>query len=161
VLGERALTPSCTVGNDPGVNGSAPSTIMAPAGAVVRTHGGAEEVDEETLLEERLRDEDELKEVVGAEDDVEVVEGAALDVVEGAELLEDGLGIVVEVVEGAALLEDGLELLVIVELKGSEEVAAVVEVAVLMQEQPLEILDGKFEQTDAHVGSATEVVARV
>ena len=134
---------------------------MAPAGAVVRTHGGAEEVDEETLLEERLRDEDELKEVVGAEDDVEVVEGAALDVVEGAELLEDGLGIVVEVVEGAALLEDGLELLVIVELKGSEEVAAVVEVAVLMQEQPLEILDGKFEQADAHVGSATEVVARV
>jgi hypothetical protein len=149
------------VGNDLGVNGSAPSTIMAPVGAVVRTHGGAEEVDEETLLEERLRDEDELKEVVGAEDDVEVVEGAALDVVEGAELLEDGLGIVVEVVEGAALLEDGLELLVIVELKGSEEVAAVVEVAVLMQEQPLEILDGKFEQADAHVGSATEVVARV
>lgn len=126
---------------------------MAPAGAEVRTHGGAEEVDEETLLEERLRDEDELKEVVGAEDDVEVVEGA--------ELLEDGLGIVVEVVEGAALLEDGLELLVIVELKGSEEVAAAVEVAVLMQEQPLEILDGKFEQADAHVGSATEVVARV
>ncbi len=136
MLGERALTPSCTVGNDPGVNGSAPSTIIAPAGAEVRTHGGAEEVGEDILLEERLRDEDELKEVVGAEVDVEVV-------------------------EGAALLEDGLEVLVVVGLDGSEEVIPVVEVAVLIQEQPLEILDGKFEQADAHVGSATEVVARV
>ena len=161
VLGERALTPSWTVGNDPGVNGSAPSTIMAPAGAEVRTHGGAEEVVEDTLLKERLTDEDELEEVVGAEDDVEVVEGAALDVVEGAELLEDGLDVVVEIVEGAALLEDGLEVLVVVGLIGSEEEAKVVEVAVLIQEQPLEILDGKFEQADAHVGSATEVVARV
>lgn len=154
VLGERALTPSWTVGNDPGVNGSAPSTIIAPAGAEIRTHGGAEEVVENTLLEERLADEEEL------EDDVEVVEGAALDVVEGAELLEDGLEVVVEVVEGAALLENGLEVLVVVGLIGSEEVVKVIDVAVLMQEQPLETLDGKFEQADAHVGSATQVVAR-
>jgi hypothetical protein len=161
VLGERALTPSCTVGNDPGVNGSAPSTIMAPAGAEVRTHGGAEEVVEDILLEERLRDEDELEELVGAEVDVEVVEGAALDVIEGAELLEDGVEVVVEIVEGVALLEDGLEALVVVGLNGSEEVVAVVEIAVLIQEQPLEILDGKFEQADAHAGSSTEVVARV
>ena len=128
------MTPSWTVGNDPGVNGSPPSTIIAPAGAEVFTHGGAEEV-EDTTLDELDR---ELEVLVGAEDDVEVVEGAAL--------LEDGLGILVELVVGTT---------------GTEDVVEVVEPGVLMQEQPLEIFEGKFEQADAQVGKATEVVARV
>jgi hypothetical protein len=38
------------VGNIPGVKGSLPSTIIAPAGGLVRTHGGAEEVDEAAEL---------------------------------------------------------------------------------------------------------------
>lgn len=118
------------------MNGSAPSTIIAPAGAEVCTHGGGEEVVEDAVLEEELGGEleyEELEVVVGAEDDVEIVEGAAL--------LEDGLSVLVDVVVGL--------------------IRAVVETAVLMQEQPLDIFDGKFEQAEAHVGNATEVVARV
>jgi hypothetical protein len=61
-----------------------------------------------------------------------------------------GAGDDVEVVDVTALLEDGLNGLL-----------EVVEVAVLMQEQPLEILDGRFEQAEAHLGKASEVVARV
>jgi hypothetical protein len=133
VVGESAFTPSWTVGKEPGVNGSAPSTMIAPAGADVFTHGGAEEVVvEETLLKDEL----ELEVVVGAEEEVEVVEGAALLTV-----LEVLVGVGVGVVE----LED----------------VEVVEAAVLMQEQPLEIFEAILEQADAQVGSATEVVARV
>lgn len=107
VVGESAFTPSWTVGKEPGVNGSDPSTMIAPAGAEVWTHGGAEEVVEDTtLLEEEI--DDELEVITGAEEDVEVVEAG-----------------------------------------------------VLMQEHPLEIFEGKFEQADAHVGSTTELVARV
>jgi hypothetical protein len=134
VVGESAFTPSWTVGKEPGVNGSAPSTMIAPAGADVFTHGGAEEVVvvEETLLEDEL----ELEMVVGAEEEAEVVEGAALLTV-----LEVLVGVGVGVVE----LED----------------VEVVEAAVLMQEQPLDIFEAIPEQADAQVGSATEVVARV
>jgi len=96
--------------------------MIAPDGAEVFTHGGAEEVVEDTTLDEL---DEELGVIVGAEDDVEVVDGAAL--------LEDGLNELVEVVE----------------------------VAVLMQEQPLEIFEGRLEQAEAHVGKASEVVARV
>jgi hypothetical protein len=123
VVGERAFKPSWTVGKEPGVNGSAPSTMTAPAGAEVFTHGGAEDVvEEETLLEEEL----ELEVVVGAEEDIdgEILVGVGAGVVE----LED-----VEVVEAA----------------------------VLMQKQPLKILEARPEQAEAQVGSASEVVARV
>jgi hypothetical protein len=89
----------------------------------VCTHAGAEEVVEDTVLE----------------DELEVV-------VEGAALLEDGLSVLVEVVVG---------------LDRTEEIVEVVETAVLMQEQPLETFEGRLEQADAHVGNATEVVARV
>lgn len=95
------------MGNDPGVNGCVPSTIIAPDGEEVFAHGGAEEVDDDPTLEE------ELKVVVGAEEDV------------------------------------------------AEEEVEVVEAGVLMQEHPLDILEGRLEQADAHVGNATEVVARV
>jgi hypothetical protein len=108
--------------------------MIAPAGAEVFTHGGAEEVVDETTLDELDR---ELEVVVGAEDDVEVVEGAAL--------LEDGLDVLVEDVVGTT---------------GAEDVVEVVEPAVLMQEQPLDIFEGKFEQADAQVGTATEVDPR-
>jgi hypothetical protein len=114
------------------VNGSPPSTIIAPAGAEVFTHGGAEEV--EDTLDELDR---ELEVLLGVEDDVEVVEGAAL--------LEDGLDVLVEDVVGTT---------------GAEDVVEVVEPAVLMQEQPLDIFEGKFEQADAQVGTATEVDPR-
>lgn len=85
------------------MNGSAPSTIIAPAGAEVCTHGGAEEVEDATMDEEldgELEDDEELEVLEDADDDVEVVEGAAL------------LEVLVEVVEGAILLDDGLEVLV-------------------------------------------------
>jgi hypothetical protein len=95
VVGKRAFTPSWTVGKEPGVNGSAPSTMIAPAGAEVFTHGGAEDVVEEEML---LEDELELEVVVGAEEDVdgEVLVGVGVGVVE----LED-----VEVVEAAVLMQ--------------------------------------------------------
>lgn len=136
VDGESAFTPSCTVGNEPGVNGSDPSTMIAPAGAEVCTHGGAVEVVEETtLLEDEI--EDELEVITGDEEEVEVG-------------------------EGKALLEDGLEVLGLgVDETTTEDEVEVVEAGVLMQEQPLEILEGKLEQAEAHVGSATELVARV
>jgi len=107
--------------------------MIAPAGAEVFTHGGAEEV-EDTTLDELDR---EIEVLVGVEDDVDVVDGAAL--------LEDGLDKLVEVVGGITGTEDVVE----------------VETSVLMHEQPLEIFEGKSEQADAQVGKATEVVARV
>jgi len=51
------------VGNDPGVNGWVPSTIIAPEGAEVFAHGGAEEVVEDTTPDEL---DEELEVAVGA-----------------------------------------------------------------------------------------------
>lgn len=67
------------MGKEPGVKGSAPSTTIAPAGAEVFTHGGAEDVFEEELLEEAL----ELEMVVG------VVELEAVEVVDAAMLMQE------------------------------------------------------------------------
>ena len=96
--------------------------MIAPDGAVVFTHGGAEEAVEDTTLDEL---DEELGVIVGAEDDIEVVDVTTL--------FEDGLNELVEVVDAT----------------------------VLMQEQPLEIFDGRLEQAEAHLGKASEVVARV
>lgn len=67
------------MGKEPGVNESAPSTTIAPAGAEVFTHGGAEDVIEEELLEEAL----ELEMVVG------VIELEAVEVLDAAMLMQE------------------------------------------------------------------------
>lgn len=51
MVGERALTPSWTVGNEPGVKGCVPSTFIAPEGAEVRALGDEEVVEEALPLE--------------------------------------------------------------------------------------------------------------
>jgi hypothetical protein len=106
--------------------------MMAPAGAEFFTHGGDDKVVEEiTVLD------DELEVFVGAADDVEIVEGAAL------------LGRL------DVLVGDGVEEIT------TEDDVEVIEAAVLMQEQALEIFEGKLEQAGTQVGSATELVAKV
>jgi hypothetical protein len=108
--------------------------MMAPDGGLVRTYAGtvdegALEDDDEleliVVVEERL--EPLLVDVVEAIDD-DKVEEIELDVLEILEVLE-----VLEALEALEVLRDGVE------------DTEVVDAAVLMQEQPLEILEGKPE----------------
>lgn len=69
------------------MKGAAPFTIIAPAGAEVFTHGGAEDVDETILLDDVMGEV-----LVGASDDVED---------EAAAILAD-----VEVVETGVLIQE-------------------------------------------------------
>jgi hypothetical protein len=104
---------------------------MAPDGGVVRAQGGVVEVDAaaELLVE------------------VEVL------VVEVVDVVEDKVEV------GAAeevLVGDTDEVVLVGAAEDVVDDRDVVEVAVLIQEQALETLDGRFEQADAQVGSVAE-----
>jgi hypothetical protein len=119
------------VGYIPGVKVSLPSTIIAPAGGVVRTQGGVVEVDAaaELLVEVEVL----VVDVVDVVDD-EVEVGAAEEVLVG----------------------DTDEVVLVGAAEDVVDDWVVVDVAVLIQEQALETLDGRFEQADAQAGSVVE-----
>jgi hypothetical protein len=119
------------VGYIPGVKVSLPSTIIAPAGGVVRTQGGVVEVDAaaELLVEVEVL----VVDVVDVVDD-EVEVGAAEEVLVG----------------------DTDEVVLVGAAEDVVDDWVVVDVAVLIQEQALETLDGRFEQADAQAGSVAE-----
>jgi hypothetical protein len=114
-------------------------TIIAPGGGVVRTYDG-------TVDEGALEEDDETLELVM--DDNEVDEGA---LEEDDELMEEDE---VEDIE--------LELLELLEMLEDVDETDVVEVAVLMQEQPLETLEGNPEHAAfTQAGRLTGTVAAV
>lgn len=116
---------------------------MAPGGGDVREHGV-------------------LVALVLAVVDEEVEEGAGEEVEERADgELDDGADEEVdEEVEVDVVLSMVLEE-VALKVDGVIDISAVVEVALLMQEHPLNILDGKPEHAVTHAGSVAEVVAAV
>ena len=82
-------------------------------------------------------------------------QGGVVEVDIATELLVEVVVLVVEVVDVVDVVDATAEMLVEVVVL-VVDVVDVVEVAVLMQEQALETLDGRFEQADAQTGSVTE-----
>ena len=93
VVGERASTPSWTVGKTPGEKGLLWSTIMAPDGAEVCTHAGPEVVEETELDVDELVVIEELDELVILVDEDE-------------EMVEDKLEVELELVADAVLIQE-------------------------------------------------------
>lgn len=116
-------------------------TTIAPDGGVVRTYAGTVDV-------AKVED-DELDEVVNVEE-IDVIE----DIVDVDGGLDDTIELLLD--ELVDTTDEELEL-----LEDDEDDREVVETAVLIQEQPLEILEGRAEQAVAHAGRVTEAVAVV
>jgi len=183
---ESALTPCCIVGYDPGAGLVLLSTTIAPGVGDVRGHGvpvalvleevdeevdegadeeveeGADEEVEDGADEEKLED----AELVVSEAEVEVND----DVVDKNEVVDEEIDEEeVEVVELMILAVDVDDVVISVELESVVlivdvvvvETGTPVEVAVFMQEHPLDILDGEPEHDVAHARRVAEVVAVV
>jgi hypothetical protein len=178
---ESTFTPRRIVGWDLGAGLALLSITIAPDAGDVRGYGipvalvleevgeevdevegeGAEEV-EDGADEEVLED----AELVVSEAEVEVND----DVVDENEVVDEEIDEEeVEVVELTILVVDVDDVVLSVELESVVlivdvvvvEISTPVEVAVLMQEYPLDILDGEPEHDVAHAGSLAEVVAVV